>query len=137
VSKLSRTQGELEDTQAQLDALLKRQEMLQARAKDQTAKVDAAAKRVQELGQRLALETTGTVGASPFTAAGPGFVPAGGSPFKRQRPAGEAPDDEMGGRPATGDPAAADLGTRTQPAAADAADAAASISIAGFDRGVR
>jgi hypothetical protein len=134
VQKLSRTQGELEDTQAQLEALLKRQEMLQARAKDQTAKVDAAAKRAQELGQRLALETAGTIGASPFTATGPGFSAPGGSPFKRQRPAGEVPDAEMGRRESPDDPAAADLVTRPQPAAAEAA--AASFGIAGFDRGI-
>jgi hypothetical protein len=134
VQKLSRTQGELEDTQAQRETLLKRQEMLQARAKDQTAKVDAAAKRAQELGQRLALETAGTIGASPFTTTGPGFSAPGGSPFKRQRPAGEVPDAEMGRRESPDDPAAADVVARPQPADAEAA--AASFAIAGFDRGI-
>jgi hypothetical protein len=100
VQKLSRTQADLEDTRTQLDALLKRQEMLQARAKEQSTKVEAAAKRVQELGQKLAVETAGVLGASPFTASGPGFSgPPTTSPFKRQRPDEETADDDGMGEP--------------------------------------
>jgi hypothetical protein len=110
VQKLGRTKSELEDTQAQLEALLKRQEMLQGRAKEQTAKVEACTKKVHGLGQRLAIETAATPGLapSPFTAAGAGFpVPSTASPFKRQRP-DEDDDDGMGRREAPASP----LGTR-------------------------
>jgi myosin heavy subunit len=86
VQKLSRTQGELEETQTQLATLLKRQEELHARAKDQSANVEQAAKKAQELGQRLAVETAAASGSSPFTADGIGFAAPAGSPFKRQRP---------------------------------------------------
>jgi hypothetical protein len=108
VAKLSRTQGELEDTQAQLEALLKKQETLQARAKEQAAKVSAAAQKVQDLGHRMALEAAAAPGSapanSPFVAAAPGqaFASTGASPFKRSRPDEpvEEVDADMGRRAA-------------------------------------
>jgi hypothetical protein len=107
VQKLGRTKDELADTQEQLEVLLKRQETLQARAKDQAAKVETFTKKVHELGQRLAIETAASAGAavasSPFAAAGAGFSAPTASPFKRQRPEGEE-DDGMGRRSAPASP---------------------------------
>jgi hypothetical protein len=140
VSKLSRTQAELEDTQAQLEALLKKQEMLQARAKEQAAKVSAAAQKVQDLGHRMALEAAAAPGSapanSPFVAAAPGqaFPSPGASPFKRSRAeeSAEEVDADMGRRAApsfpTGPPAPgvlAALGGEAAPTPVDLMAAAA------------
>jgi hypothetical protein len=104
--------------------------MLQARAKDQAAKVETFTKKVQELGQRLAIETAASTGAaaasSPFAAAGAGFSAPTASPFKRQRPEHEE-DDGMGRRSAPSSPHGAHLGAHSggASAAAPAALAAA------------
>jgi hypothetical protein len=128
VQKLGRTKDELADTQEQLEVLLKRQEMLQARAKDQTAKVATFTTKVHELGQRLAIETAASTGAaaasSPFTAAGAGFSAPAASPFKRQRPEIEE-DDGMGRRSSPSSPLGAHPG-----AFSGGASAAASAPLA-------
>jgi hypothetical protein len=126
VQKLGRTKSELEETQTQLEALLKRQEMLQTRAKEQTAKVEACTKKVQELGQRLAIEAAASTGlaASPFTADGAGFSAPTTSPFKRQRP-DQDDDDGMGRRDAPASPIAANRGASSGGAAASASTAPA------------
>jgi hypothetical protein len=88
--------------------------MLQARVKEQTAKVDFAAKKVPELGECFAVEAAAGRGASPFAADGPGFDAPAASPIKRQRPEShrpenEASDDNMGRRSALASPVVADL----------------------------
>jgi hypothetical protein len=128
VQKLGRTKSELEETQSQLEALLKRQEMLQGRAKEQTAKEETYTKKVQELGQRLAIEAAASPGiaASPFTAAGAGFSVPATSPFKRQRPE-QDDDDGMGRRDAPASPLAASRSASSGGAAAAASTGPANL----------
>jgi hypothetical protein len=144
VQKLARSKTELEAVQAQLEALLTKQEELQARTRDQSAKVALASQRVLELGHKLALETVADPAAaaarpsaSPFTAATPGaagaFSLSGGSPFKRQRPEADAVDaDEpmLGGSAVPYPPSDAGLSASPTASAAAAASMAAARNAA-------